>query len=410
MALTISQRAAEIAPSLTLAIDAKAKEMKASGIDVISFGAGEPDFDTPVHIRNAAKEALDNGLTRYTPVNGTLVLRKAICNKFKRDNALTYTPDEIIVSNGAKHSLFNILQCIINPGDEVIIPTPCWVSYPELVKMAGGVPIFVPTFEQDRFIPSKMALSKAVSPKTKAIIITSPSNPCGTVWPKEALQAVADLAVANQFYVISDEIYEKLLYTGQSHVSIASLNEQIKNQTFIVNGVSKDYAMTGWRIGYTAGPKNVIKAMTCYQSQATSNPNSIAQYASLIALEGDQSCVAKMVLAFKNRRDEMVKRINATGNISCLCPDGAFYVMLNIQSLLGKYYKDVHIKNSMVFAELLLDQAKVAVVPGIAFEAEGYCRLSYAIKQEQIDEGLTRIEAFIKQLSYKNENELETSA
>ena len=408
MALTISNRAAQITPSMTLAIDAKAKEMKAMGIDIISFGAGEPDFDTPCHIRDAAKTALDKGFTRYTPVGGTMDLRKAICNKFKRDNALHYTPEEIIVSNGAKHSLFNILQCIINPGDEVLIPIPCWVSYPELVKMAGGVPVFIETCEEDRFIPTKAALLNKITSKTKAIIITSPSNPCGTVWPQEALKAVGDLAVANQFYIISDEIYEKLLYTDQPHVSIASLSEEIKAQTLVVNGVSKDYAMTGWRIGYTAGPKEVIKAMTSYQSQATSNPNSIAQYASLAALEGDQSCVTQMAAAFKERRDGMVKRINGICGISCLCPDGAFYIMLNIKKLLGRQYQGVTIDNSLTFANLLLEKANVAVVPGIAFEAEGYCRLSYAITANQINQGLDRIEEFIQKLSF---NELlETSA
>lgn len=408
MALTISKRAALIAPSMTLAIDAKAKEMSSAGIDVIGFGAGEPDFDTPVHIRDAAKQALDQGLTRYTPVSGTLALRKAICNKFKKDNQLSYTPEEIIVSNGAKHSLFNILQCIVDPGDEVLVPSPCWVSYPELIKMAGGVPVLIPTDEQNRFIPTKQAIAEKISSKTKAIIITSPSNPCGTVWPKEALQAVADFAVSNQFYVISDEIYEKLLYTNQPHISIASLNEEIKKQTFVVNGVSKDYAMTGWRIGYTAGPKDVITAMTSYQSQATSNPNSIAQAASLAALEGDQSCVTKMVAAFKERRDYMVKRINSIPGISCLCPDGAFYIMLNIKNLLDRYYQGVLVSDSLTFANLLLEKMQVAVVPGIAFDAEGYCRLSYAVSKEQIEKGLDRIEQFITQLTYKKL--LETSA
>ncbi len=413
MALTISQRAQNIAPSLTLAIDAKAKEMVSQGIDVISFGAGEPDFDTPVHIREAAKVALDKGYTRYTPVSGILPLRKAICDKFLRDNQLHYTPDEIIVSSGAKHSLFNILQCIIDPGDEVIIPSPCWVSYPELVKMAGGVPVFAKTTEENAFIPTEAVLKSCVSPKTKAIILTTPSNPCGSVLPKSALEIIAQLALDHHFFVISDEIYEKLLYTKEKHLSIASINEEIKNQTFIVNGVSKDYAMTGWRIGYTAGPKEVIKAMTCYQSQSTSNPNSIAQHASLAALTMDQSCVEEMVKAFKIRRDYITKRINQIEGLSCIKPDGAFYIMVNIQKLLGSSYKGNQIKDSTTFANLLLEQAQVAVVPGIAFEAEGYCRLSYAISLEKITLGLDRIEAFVKELSYssqKLQELLETSA
>lgn len=399
MALTISHRCQNIAPSLTLQIDARAKEMAASGLSVIGFGAGEPDFPTPPHICTAANEAMEKSMTRYTPVAGTMELRKAICAKLARDNDLIYSPQDIIVSSGAKHSLFTVFQAILDPGDEVLIPTPCWVSYPEMVRMAGGVPVFIPTNEDNRFIPSNQDIASRVTRRTKAIILTSPSNPNGSVWSREQLQFVANLAVAHPFYVVSDEIYEKLLYDGRKHLSIAQLGEQIKNQTFIINGLSKAYAMTGWRIGYCAGPRQEISAMVAFQSQATSNANSIAQHASAVALNGDQSCVDEMVKHFEERRNVMVERINAIPGISCLKPEGAFYVMMNIRNLLGKSYNGRKIESSMDFAELLLAEKQVAVVPGIAFEAEGFCRLSYAISVEKINEGLDRIESFIQSLA-----------
>lgn len=398
MALTVSHRAQQIAPSLTLAIDARAKEMRAAGLDVVGFGAGEPDFPTPEYICDAAKEALDKGITRYTPAAGTKELRKAICEKLRRDNDMTYSYGDIIVSSGAKHSLFTIFQCILDPGDEVLIPTPCWVSYPEMVRMAGGIPVFVPSDESHNFIPTSRDIASRVTRRTKAIVITSPSNPNGSVWSREQLQFVADLAVTHPFYVISDEIYEKLIYDGQKHLSIAQLGEQIKSQTFMVNGMSKAYAMTGWRIGYVAGPRDVISAMSSFQSQATSNPNSIAQYAALKALEGDQTCVDDMVKEFEKRRNLMVERINSIPGLSCLKPQGAFYIMMNIKKLLGRSFHGREIESSMDFAELLLAEKQVALVPGVAFEAEGYCRLSYATSVEQINKGLDRIEQFVKEL------------
>lgn len=398
MALTISHRAQNIAPSLTLQIDARAKEMKAAGLDVIGFGAGEPDFPTPQHICDAAKEAIDLGLTRYTPAAGTKELRKAICEKLRKDNDMTYTYGDILVSNGAKHSLYTIFQAILDPGDEVLIPTPCWVSYPEMVRMAGGVPVFIPSDESTDFIPSNKAIASRVTRRTKAIIITSPSNPNGSVWSPEQLQFVADLAVSHPFYVVSDEIYEKLIYDGRQHMSIAQLGEQIKGQTFLVNGVSKAYAMTGWRIGYVAGPRHEITAMASFQSQATSNANSIAQYAAMKALQGDQSCVTAMVAEFQKRRDAMVEKINSIPRISCRKPAGAFYIMLNINELLGKHYNGRMLESSMDFAELLLAEKQVAVVPGVAFEAEGFCRLSYAISMDACMEGLNRIAEFVDSL------------
>lgn len=398
MALTISHRCQNIAPSVTLQIDARAKEMRAAGLDVIGFGVGEPDFPTPQHICDAAKEALDLGKTRYTPAAGTKELRKAICRKLLRDNDMTYSYGDILVSSGAKHTLFTILQGIIDPGDEVLIPTPCWVSYPEMVRMAGGVPIFVPADESTNFIPTNKDIASRVSRRTKAIIITSPSNPCGSVWDQDQLQFVADLAVSHPFYVISDEIYEKLLYDGRKHLSIAQLGEQIKAQTFLVNGMSKAYAMTGWRIGYVAGPRHEISAMASFQSQATSNANTIAQYAAMKALDGDQTCVDEMVQEYQRRRDLMVERINQIPNLSCRKPQGAFYVMMNIKKALGMSYNGRLLESSMDFAELLLAEKQVAVVPGAAFEAEGFCRLSYAVSMEQIEEGLNRIAEFMAEL------------
>ena len=398
MALTVSHRCQNIAPSMTLSIDARAKEMKAAGLNVIGFGAGEPDFPTPQHICDAAKEAIDLGMTRYTPAAGTKELRKAICEKLRRDNDMTYTYGDILVSNGAKHSLFNIFQAILDPGDEVLIPTPCWVSYPELVRMAGGVPVFIPATEETNFVPTNKDIASRVTRRTKAIVITSPSNPNGSVWEPEQLQFVADLAVSHPFFVVSDEIYEKLIYDGRKHLSIAQLGEQIKSQTFLVNGVSKAYAMTGWRIGYVAGPRNVISAMSSFQSQATSNPNSIAQYAAMKALQGDQSCVDAMVAEFEKRRDVMVEKINAIPGISCRKPQGAFYLMMNIKELLGKHYEGRMIESSLDFAELLLAEKQVALVPGVAFEAEGYCRLSYAVSMENMLDGVNRIAAFAAEL------------
>jgi len=398
MALTVSHRCQNLAPSLTLQIDARAKEMKAAGLDVIGFGAGEPDFPTPPHICDAAREALDLGLTRYTPAAGTKELRKAICEKLRVDNDMTYTYGDILVSSGAKHTLFNVLQGIIDPGDEVLIPTPCWVSYPEMVRMAGGVPIFIPADESTNFIPTNKDIASRVTRRTKAIIITSPSNPNGSVWEPDQLQFVADLAVSHPFYVISDEIYEKLIYDGRKHFSIAQLGEQIKAQTFLVNGVSKAYAMTGWRIGYVAGPRHEIKAMASFQSHATSNANTVAQYAAMKALQGDQSFMEDMVQEFQRRRDRMVERINEIPYISCRKPQGAFYIMMNIKEVLGMHYNGRMLESSLDFAELLLAEKQVAVVPGLAFEAEGYCRLSYAVSMEQIEDGLNRIEEFIRDL------------
>lgn len=398
MRLQISNRCRSISPSPTLVIDSKAKAMKKKGIDVVGFGAGEPDFDTPEYIRNAAKAALDEGMTRYTPSSGTLELRTAICEKLKRDNGLEYEPDQIVVSNGAKHSLFNICQTILDPGDEVIIPEPFWVSYPELVQIAGGVPVMVHGHEENDFLVSADDMKPYITPRTKAIILNSPNNPNGCVWPREMLEDIARLAVENQLFVISDEIYEKLVYDGEKHVSIASLGEEIKAQTFVVNGFSKAYAMTGWRLGYCAGPTNVMKAVGALQSHATSNPNSIAQYAGYVALSGGDDIIAAMVAEFDRRRKHIVSRINAIPGLSCRMPKGAFYVMMNISELIGAAQGDKVIRSSTDFAELLLENAKVAVVPGLGFGSDMHVRLSYATSMENIDRGLDRIAQFVGSL------------
>lgn len=399
MALTLSERCGKISPSVTLAIDAKAKELAAQGEDVIGFGAGEPDFDTPAYIRDAAKYALDHGMTRYTPVGGTLNLRKEICAKLLRDNGLQYDPADIIVSNGAKQSLFNALSAILNPGDEVLLPSPCWISYPEMVGMAGGVSVMVPGREEDNFLVSAEQLAPFITERTKALILNSPNNPNGCVWPAEMLKDIARLAVEKGFYVISDEIYEKLIYDGLDHVSIASFGEDIKNQTIIVNGVSKSYAMTGWRIGYAAGPRAIVKAMTSFQSHSTSNPNSIAQYASLMAMSGGEEIISSMIAEFDIRRKLIHQLTNDVAGLSGNLPAGAFYMMLNITGVIGKKWQGKTIHGSMDFAAFLLDSQRVAVVPGLPFGADGHVRLSYAISQDKIRRGIERIAAFVGELT-----------
>lgn len=395
MSLFISKKASSISPSPTLAISAKAKSMKAQGIDVIGFGAGEPDFDTPAHIKEAAVKALNEGFTKYTPASGTLALKEAVCRKFKRENNLDYTANQIVVSNGAKHSLVNAFTAICNPRDEVIIPAPFWVSYPEMVKLADGVPVFIETTEENRFKFTVEQLEKAITPKTRALVLNSPSNPTGMLYTKEELSAIAEVVVKNNIYVISDEIYERLIYDGLEHTGIASLGEAVKNLTIIVNGVSKTYSMTGWRIGFTASNAQIAKVMGNVQSHGTSNPNSIAQVAAVAALDGPQQDVEMMKQAFVERRNYMVERINSIEGVSCSKPQGAFYVMMNIKNILGKSFYGKVVTNADEFAEMLLEKANVALVPGAGFGAEGYVRLSYAISMENIKEGLDRIEKFL---------------
>ncbi len=395
MALTISKVCQGISPSVTLKMNALVAELRAQGKDIIGLGAGEPDFDTPAHIRAAALKAMETGCTRYTATNGIPALRKALSAFLLADKGLQYAPDEIIVGTGAKQSLLGALQAILDPDDEVILPAPCWISYPEMIHMAGGKAVWLHTDESQGFVPSREQVLSVITPRTKAIIINTPSNPTGAVWGREQLQAVGDLAVEYGFYIISDEIYDKLIYDGAQHVSVASLSDEIKAHTITVNGFSKAYAMTGWRMGYACGPKDVIKAMDAYQSHATGNPNSIAQYAALAAITGDQTCVADMAKAFSQRRKLMVDCLNKIGGVSCFTPQGAFYVLLNVNCVIGKRCNGRIIRSSNDFAELLLEHAQVAVVDGEPFGAPGYCRLSYAISEERILEAVRRIEQFI---------------
>lgn len=381
--------------SPTLAIDSKFKQMKADGLDVVGFGAGEPDFDTPKHIKQAAIDAINNNVTKYTPASGTLELKKAVCKKFKDDNGLDYEPSQIVISNGAKHSLVNAFGAILNPGDEVIIPAPFWVSYPEMVKFCDGVPVVIHTTEADGFKFTAKQFEDAINDKTKALVLNSPSNPTGMMYTEAELKAIADVAVRHNIYVISDEIYEKLVYTDTKHVSIASLGDDIKDLTIVINGVSKTYAMTGWRIGFTASNHELAKLMGNVQSHVTSNPNSIAQAATVAALLGPKDDLEIMRKAFDERRKHMVERINKIDGVSCIMPEGAFYVMMNISKLFGKTVAGTVINSAEDFANVFLDKCLVAVVPGTAFEAREFVRWSYATSMENIDEGLDRLEKLL---------------
>jgi len=394
----LAERAKKIKPSPTLAIDSKAKAMKASGVDVISFGVGEPDFDTPEHIKEAAIKAMRDGFTKYTAVGGIDPLKDAIIEKLKKDNGLAYKREEVIVSCGAKHSLYNCAQALYGPGDEVIIPSPYWVSYPDQVLLNDATPVFVKTFEADSFMVRPEALAAAVTKRTKALILNSPSNPTGMVYDRKALQVIAELAVKHDFYVISDEIYEKLVYDAVEHVSIASLNDEIRAKTIVINGLSKSHAMTGWRIGYSAGPADIIKAMTNIQSQSTSNPTSISQKAAVAALTGPQDFFSVMHAEFDKRRKFLVEELNRTEGMSCRMPGGAFYAFPNTKKIYGRRFGDKVIANSADLALYLLEEAKVALVHGAAFGDDDYVRLSYATSMDDISRGVERIREALKRL------------
>jgi aspartate aminotransferase len=394
----LSNRAKSLKPSPTLAINAKAKSMQAQGIHVISFGAGEPDFDTPQNIKKAAKKAIDDGFTKYTPVGGIDELKDAVIKKFQRDSGLTYRRSEVLVSCGGKHSFYNLAQAIFDQGDEVIVPAPFWVSYPPMVALANAKPVIVQTTEKNDFKITSEELKRAITPKTKALIINSPSNPTGSAYSRKELERIAEIVLSKNFFVISDEIYEKIVYDGFEFTSIASLGEEMKKKTIIVHGVAKTYAMTGWRIGYTAGSEEIISAMNNIQSQSTSNPTSISQKASVEALIGPQDEVGKMVAAFGQRRNYIVDRLNKTQGVSCYKPVGAFYVFPNFSPYYGKSYQGKKIENSTHLADYFLDVAKVAVVPGVEFGADPFERLSYATSMEDIEEGLNRIEEALNKL------------
>lgn len=397
--MELSRKAQAIEPSLTLAITAKAKEMKEKGIDVISFSAGEPDFNTPKNIINAAIKAMEDGNTKYTSVNGILQLREAICKKFKDDNGLEYNPSQIVVSTGAKQSLANTFLAILNPGDEVIVSTPYWVSYPELIKLADGKPVFVEGDEKSNYKFTKENLEKAVTAKTKAIVLNTPNNPTGTIYNKEELEVIADFAKKYDIIIISDEMYEKLIYDNENHISIASLSKDAYERTIVINGLSKSYAMTGWRIGYCATSEKIAKLMISIQSHVTSNVCSITQYAALEALNGPQDEITKMINEFEKRRNYMINRIESIDNLSIVKPKGAFYIMINIENCLGKEINGKILNDSMEFCASLLENEKLAVIPGKAFGLNNYIRISYATSMEAIKEGLNRIESFIKKLN-----------
>ncbi len=398
MSLILSKKAQEVKPSSTLAITAKAKELKASGMDIVGFGAGEPDYNTPENVCDAAIEAIKSGFTKYTPASGTNELKAAISKKFKDFNHLNYASNQIVISNGGKHSLMNIFDAIMNPGDEVIIPAPYWLSYPEMVKLADGVPVYVYGQKENGYKVTAQQVQDAITDKTKALIINTPSNPTGMLYTQEELRAIADVVVKNDIYVVADEMYEYLIYGDQKHVSIASFNEEIYKRTITCSGLSKSYAMTGWRIGYTGSSVEIAKLMGSIQSHATSNPNSIAQKAALEALEGPQDMVETMRKEFDARRIYAYNRVKNMPLVEVLEPQGAFYVFIDASEALKKEYKGEVIKDANNLAKILIEDYQTAVIPCEDFGFPYHIRLSYAISTAQIEKGLDRIEDFLKSL------------
>ena len=391
----LSHIAMGVRASTTMAIDSLYKQMKAEGQDVIGFAAGEPDFPTPSHIKDAAFQAIRDNYTRYTPASGDLDLKTAICARMKVDCGVEYAPNQVVVSSGAKHLVYLALRAIVNPGDEVILPTPAWVSYYELIRMVGGTPVMVSATEDEDFKLSPQKLEGAITSKTKAIILNNPSNPTGMVYDAVQLKALADVCVKHDLYIISDEIYCNLIYDGKPFTSVASLSQEVKEHTILINGVSKSYAMTGWRIGYALAPPEIAKLMTNFDRHSTGSPCAISHTAALTALTASQEAVAVMKAAFEERRNYMVERMNAIEGVSCIKPEGAFYVMMNIEKLIGKTIGGVLIQSGEDFATEFLKQGLVALVPGEGFEAPGFIRWSYAASMENIREGLDRLERFL---------------
>ena len=392
----LSRIAAAVQASSTIAVDTLAKELKAEGKDIISFGPGEPDFDTPEHIKQAGIDAITRGETKYTPAAGLLSLRKAIAARLETDMGVTYAPTDIVVASGAKHNVYLTLQALVNPGDEVIVPAPYWVTYYEAVKMAGGVPVIVSAGAEQDFKITAAQLEAAITPRTKLFLINNPSNPTGMVYTRAELQAICDVCVKHDLYIMSDEIYYQLVYEGE-FVSVAALGEAVKERTILVNGVSKGYAMTGWRIGYTASNPQIAKVMGNYVSHSTSAPATMSQIAALEALTGDQSSVAEMRAAFEKRRDYICQRVAAIDGVSCIVPQGAFYIMMSVEALIGRTLGGKRIENGDDFAMAFLESAQVAVVPCSGFGTPNFVRLSYATSMENIAAGMDRLEAFLKQ-------------
>lgn len=391
----LSRLASQVQASTTMAIDALAKQMKADGVDVIGFGAGEPDFNTPDHIKAAAVQAIADNVTRYTPASGTVQLKQAVCSRMKEDCGLEYKPSQVVVSSGAKHCVYIALRALVNPGDEVILPAPFWVSYLELIKMVGGTPVIVTAQESAGFKMTAQQLQESITPKTKALILNNPSNPTGMVYSREELLALAQVCIEHDVYIISDEIYYSLLYDGMKFTSVASLGEEIRKHTILINGVSKAYAMTGWRIGYALADEAVAKVMSNYLSHSTGSPCAISQAASVAALNGPQDEVETMRQAFEERRNYIVTRMNQIEGVSCIKPEGAFYVMMNIEKLLGKTICGEIICTSDDFCSAFLKHGLVATVPCSGFGAPNFVRWSYATSMENIHKGLDRLEQFL---------------
>jgi len=392
----LSRIASAVHASTTLAIDAKAKQMKADGLDVVGFGTGEPDFDTPENIKKAAIAAINDGKTKYTPAAGIIPLRKAVAESLKRELDLDYDFTQIVIASGAKHNLYAALRVLVNPGDEVILPAPFWVSYDEMIAMVGGVSVILHAGEDQHFKITAAQLEAAVTDKTKAVIINNPSNPTGMLYSKEELEAIAAVCVKHDLYIIADEIYFKLLYDGRTFTSIASLGEEVKERTIIINGVSKSYAMTGWRIGYAAAPANIAKIMANYLSHSTGAPSTISQWAAVEAFNGPQETIEDMRKVFEERRNYIVSRMNSIEGVSCIMPDGAFYVMMNIEKLKGKTIGGTVINTSDDFAMAFLEKELVAVVPCSGFGAPDFVRWTYATSMGNIKEGLDRLERFLQ--------------
>lgn len=397
--MKLAHRTSRIAPSATMAIDALAKNMRADGIDVIGFGVGEPDFDTPDNVKDAAITAINEGFTKYTPAGGIPQLKEAVVHKLKSENGLTYDTSQIVITVGAKHGLFNAFQALLDPGDEVIVPAPYWVSYIDQVRLTGAEAVIIQGDPTNEFKITAAQLKEAITPRTRAFVINSPCNPTGAVYTREELKAIAKVAVDAGILVISDEIYEPFIYTEAGHTSFPSLGPEVQAQTLLIHGVSKSHSMTGWRIGYAAGPTEIISAMTSIQSHSTSNPTSIAQKAAVEALLGSQEPVRTMVKEFAKRREYLVERLRSLPGVKCAMPPGAFYAFPNISAAFGKRSGDTVIENSSDFAQILLKKAHVALVPGSAFGIEGYVRLSYATSMENLEKGMDRIEAFWSELA-----------
>lgn len=388
----LSQRVQRIKPSATLATSAKAKQMTAQGIDVVNLSVGEPDFDTPEHIKYAAIKALCDGWTKYTPAAGLPQVREIICRKLRHENGLTYEPDNIVISCGAKHSLYNAFQAVLNPGDQILIPAPCWVSYPDMAQLCDAEPVLIHTTEETGFKPTPEQIADAITERTKALLINSPCNPTGAVWERELLEEVVSIIERHeQLIVITDEIYEKLVYDGREHVSIATLSDKVKERTIVINGLSKTFAMTGWRLGYAAAPLPIAQAMAKVQGQSASHPTAFVQVATITALTAPQDFVEMMRTEYDKRRRRIVELLNEIPNVRCMMPEGAFYAFADFNGVLGRTYDGVTISNSIELADFLLERAHVATVAGQPFGMEGYLRLSYATSIERIEEGIQRI-------------------